>query len=491
MSTPGRRTHQGCWTCKARRRKCDRARPTCQVCAERGVACEGYDVRLRWGTGIASRGRFTGADAPAESSIPSRLQGRQRDLLRERKRQLHVADQVRESSGSEILVEGTEELLLSPLLSETWKPNHYAELFSDFLSSGINVLHSTTMHDGEIPLKVRLPGLCQQSEALYQICITLQVSIRPDLKSQFFEYFDAALNKFRSELAQSEAYLEDGTLTAGLLLCTIGIMQGIPWTMHLRGMYNILQSQSVTRSHDQVSPFRAHLLEVMGIMDLPTFAIGRKHPYLGFWRQYCRNRSMPVPSEQYDVEVMSGLPRSLVDIFSCIYEGATERDFWDWPGSRGCFLQCQLWEAYRLAGMLVIRHGALRLPSELDDNPAQRGQSQRQSALPTTAVIITRLLSCVDAIYRASSEAEGKDTLIINAIPYPVFVAGLQSDALNKDPELRDFIRRILLAIAEGPFWNKQYRLLLDLLEEYWTYPENNINIHEIAQSRGIELGLF
>ena len=72
------------------------------------MACEGYDVRLRWGTGIASRGRFTGADAPAESSIPPRLQGRQRDLLRERKRQLHVADQVRESSGSEILVEGTE-----------------------------------------------------------------------------------------------------------------------------------------------------------------------------------------------------------------------------------------------------------------------------------------------------------------------------------------------------------------------------------------------
>ncbi|GAA90917.1 C6 finger domain protein [Aspergillus luchuensis IFO 4308] len=470
MSTPGRRTHQGCWTCKARRRKCDRARPTCQVCAQRGVPCEGYDVRLRWGTGIASRGRFTGADAPAESSISPRLQGRQRDLLRERKRQLQVADQVRKSSGSDISAEGTEELLLSPLLSETWKTDRYAELFSDFLSSGINVLHSTTMHDGEIPLKV---------------------SIRPDLKSEFFEYFDAALNKFRSELDRSEAYLEDGTLTAGLLLCTIGIMQGIPWTMHLRGMYNILQSHSVTRSHDQVSPFRAHLLEVMGIMDLPTFAIGRKHPYLGFWRQYCRNQSMPDPSEQYDVEVMSGLPRSLVDIFSCIYQGATEQDFWDWPGSRGCFLQCQLWEAYRLAGMLVIRHGAMRLPFELDDNPAQRGRSQRQSALPTTAVIITRLLSCVDAIYRASSEAGGKVTLIINAIPYPVFVAGLQTDALNKDPDLREFIRKILVAIADGPFWNKQYRLLLELLEEYWTYPQNTINIHQIAQSRGIELGLF
>ncbi|GKZ52235.1 hypothetical protein AnigIFM49718_000108 [Aspergillus niger] len=492
MSTPGRRTHHGCWTCKARRRKCDRARPTCQVCAERGVACEGYDVRLRWGTGIASRGRFTGADAPAESSIPPRLQGRQRDLLRERRRQLQIADQVCEHSpGSGILVEGTEELQLGALLCEPWNSNHDAEVFSDFLSSGINVLHSTTVQDGEMPLKVRLPGLCQQSEALYQICITLQVSIRLDLKSQFFEYFDAALNKFRSELAQSEAYLEDGTLTAGLLLCTIGIMQGIPWTMHLRGMYNILQFHSMGRSRDQISAFRTHLLEVMGIMDLPTFAIGRIHPYLGFWRQHCRNRLTPDSSEQYDVEVMSGLPRSLVDIFSCIGEGATEQDFWDWPGSKGCFLQCQLWEAYRLAGMLVIRHGALRLPSELNDIPAQQGQNKRRSALPTTAVIIMRLLSCVDAIYRASSEGEGKDTLTINAIPYPVFVAGLQTDALNKNPDSREFIRRILVAIAEGPFWNKQYRLLLDLLEEYWTYPENTINIHQIAQSRGIELGLF
>ena len=91
------------------------------------------------------------------------------------------------------------------------------------LSSGINALHSTTVHDNDTPLRARLPALCQQSAALYQICITLEVSIRSDLKSQFFEYFDAALNKFRSELAQSQTYLEDGTLTAGLLLCTIGV----------------------------------------------------------------------------------------------------------------------------------------------------------------------------------------------------------------------------------------------------------------------------
>ena len=35
---------------------------------------------MRWGTGIASRGRFTGADKPLEESVPVRPKGRRRDL---------------------------------------------------------------------------------------------------------------------------------------------------------------------------------------------------------------------------------------------------------------------------------------------------------------------------------------------------------------------------------------------------------------------------
>lgn len=48
--------------------------------------CEGYEVRLRWGSGVASRGRFTGADKPLERNVPRRPKGRRRDLSRERKR---------------------------------------------------------------------------------------------------------------------------------------------------------------------------------------------------------------------------------------------------------------------------------------------------------------------------------------------------------------------------------------------------------------------
>lgn len=79
------RSYQGCWTCKRRRRRCDNTRPTCQSCARHGMSCEGYEVRLRWGSGIASRGKYTGADKPLEESVPPRLKGRARDLKRDRK----------------------------------------------------------------------------------------------------------------------------------------------------------------------------------------------------------------------------------------------------------------------------------------------------------------------------------------------------------------------------------------------------------------------
>ena len=68
----------------------------------------------------------------------------------------------------------------------------------------------------------RLPQLCQQSGALYSVCLAFQISLSEDSKDRFFEYFDAALSTFRAELAQS-VDLADGTWTAGLLLCSIGV----------------------------------------------------------------------------------------------------------------------------------------------------------------------------------------------------------------------------------------------------------------------------
>lgn len=71
-------------------------------------------------------------------------------------------------------------------------------------------------------LQPRLPGLCQESNALYNICLTFQLSLSGTDTPQFLEYFDTSLREFRSELARSTT-LSDGTLAAGLLLCSIGV----------------------------------------------------------------------------------------------------------------------------------------------------------------------------------------------------------------------------------------------------------------------------
>ncbi|KAH7034527.1 fungal-specific transcription factor domain-containing protein [Microdochium trichocladiopsis] len=38
----------GCWTCRARKVKCDESRPRCVQCRLKDLDCEGYAVRLRW-----------------------------------------------------------------------------------------------------------------------------------------------------------------------------------------------------------------------------------------------------------------------------------------------------------------------------------------------------------------------------------------------------------------------------------------------------------
>ncbi|BCS27763.1 Zn(II)2Cys6 transcription factor domain-containing protein [Aspergillus puulaauensis] len=69
-ANPRHRSHRGCWTCKRKRVQCDEARPRCQKCIIRGIVCEGYEIRLRWVAGIASRGRYNGAEKPVKEFIP-------------------------------------------------------------------------------------------------------------------------------------------------------------------------------------------------------------------------------------------------------------------------------------------------------------------------------------------------------------------------------------------------------------------------------------
>ncbi|KAH3678953.1 hypothetical protein WICMUC_001321 [Wickerhamomyces mucosus] len=42
------RSNRGCWTCRARKIKCDLKRPQCQKCINSNIVCEGYSIKLNW-----------------------------------------------------------------------------------------------------------------------------------------------------------------------------------------------------------------------------------------------------------------------------------------------------------------------------------------------------------------------------------------------------------------------------------------------------------
>lgn len=62
-------TIQDCQKCRKRRIHCDRTLPGCRKCLSRSFQCPGYGRVLRWGQGIASRGRQAGKKVPPANIV--------------------------------------------------------------------------------------------------------------------------------------------------------------------------------------------------------------------------------------------------------------------------------------------------------------------------------------------------------------------------------------------------------------------------------------
>ncbi|MCJ1454949.1 hypothetical protein MMC28_005302 [Mycoblastus sanguinarius] len=57
-----------CFACQERHAKCDRRRPYCTPCLDKGKDCSGYKTTLTWGVGVASRGKLRGLSLPIAQS---------------------------------------------------------------------------------------------------------------------------------------------------------------------------------------------------------------------------------------------------------------------------------------------------------------------------------------------------------------------------------------------------------------------------------------
>lgn len=261
------------------------------------------------------------------------------------------------------------------------------------------------------------------------------------------------------------------------------MMNGEPWTMHLGGMHRILLDGGLENLRKQETPFRRHLLEVLGVMDLPTFTVGRRTPYIGIWYRYCR--------DEEGIELVTGLPRSLLDIFSEVGLRAVEEEFWNWPGEPGDFLQCYLWEAHRLAGMLTVRRSRMFFTlGEASLQDASSGAAGGGSHLPKTEVLLTKILANLDAIRRGCKDPRAGNSLIMNAINYPLFVAGQDVVTMNSHPDWKQLVRDCYCDIKREEY-GVDDRLQLKVLEELWRRNDAMLNVNDLAREMNLELGLL
>jgi hypothetical protein len=259
------------------------------------------------------------------------------------------------------------------------------------------------------------------------------------------------------------------------------LMHGMPWTMHIEGMHNMLQSNTPDNPQSTSTPnsFRAHLLEVMGVMDLPCLVVGRQAPSIGIWRRFCR------PTRpRHGIEPVTGLPRSLLDLLAGIDLDSTEQSFWDWPGEAGNFLQCYLWEAYRLAGILTIRQWE-RLKKPVSGNPRSLSKWRQPNSCPAdSSLLVARVLANLDALRLGCLERPNEDPFIKNSVLFPIVVAGLEVEVMRQSPQWQQAIRSCSLG-------SRQDEILLEFLEEVWRRGDSTLDINDLARAKDIEMGLL
>ncbi|RKK65351.1 hypothetical protein BFJ71_g17965, partial [Fusarium oxysporum] len=108
--------------------------------------------------------------------------------------------------------------------------------------------------------------------------------------------------------------------------------------MYLELMVDVYDLKNKLNTTGQIpldNPYTQHALEILGLMDLPSVVIGRITLSIGVWKLHRRLLDDCPDGRADGIEIVSGLPRSLLDIFAGMVDNDpeyTEWRFWAWPG---------------------------------------------------------------------------------------------------------------------------------------------------------------
>lgn len=261
----------------------------------------------------------------------------------------------------------------------------------------------------------------------------------------------------------------------------------------LYNLHGALNTTAVTAA--AADPYTHHCLEVMGIMDLPGFVLGRTTTHLGFWRRFRsaqqqqRGEKEGAEEAEDGVEPVSGLPRSLLDLFARADEPGAEERFWLWPGggeTDGEFVQAQLWDAWRYAGMLDHR----RRWRGRSAGAVREEASRAGVMIPSTERLLFRLLSCLEAVRLGLEQPECGHLLVGNGTFYPFVMASLELGILDQRPAWRLALDRFCDKFLR-PDRSRNVQVLLEALEDARRRGDEAFDADTAMRAQGVEIALF
>jgi hypothetical protein len=226
----------------------------------------------------------------------------------------------------------------------------------------------------------------------------------------------------------------------------------------------------------QLHPMMHFFIEIMAVMDIPTFVRGRDTLTNGIWVQVrSAQRVHNDDTLASGINTLSGLPRSLLDIFANIQDESAESRFLSWPGEVGEVPSSHLWEAYRCAGVLTSRR--IR-------------KTHHRDQVVSAEILMSRLIAALDALCETRRRPEYSAVLATNALLYPLVASRLEVSLLRRHTTWLDALKRMQqLCRPYGETKNARY--VLEMLEEAYDTNDDDYDLDEQARRRQTEVTLF
>ncbi|KAF5702089.1 hypothetical protein FGLOB1_9816 [Fusarium globosum] len=415
------------------------------LCVQAGKTCEGYKTRLTWGS--SDTASSAGGGIVLKPVRPPRQKSKS----------------LRDSRISPVVESVLDELVNLPDFSSIQSPDDldllclqfesFSEGFPDeevsqklmdsFTTIGYQTITGRAGHD--TMFKSDILPLCEESISLKHACLAYQASLHIDTSHLTPLYMQSALSNYLNDLENPSMLRQDVTLATGVLLCSVSINSLYIWSPLLKGLHGVLQARELL-DDPQRPPVANHLLEAVGLLDIPFFTLNRITPSLEIWKSYVQ------PHKHSGIEQTSGIPYSLMNLLANMDSTTIEQDLLQWPGELGDdFAQIHLWEAFRLAGVLHSRC--------LADH--QQDQTTPPRANVSTEILRMKVFASIQAIigigtfnFRLS---------LARAILYPLFIAGILAENAQEQQLTRVAFQYIIQKGQEGT-----EQIIVDIVAKVW-----------------------